>query len=83
MVGFQEFSTTMQPNNPSMRHSSQFAGAQSIGNNNKKKDIYLKARIMLQGLVQGLQPKSNPCQIIAEGTIQLKDMRGNREWGGH
>lgn len=67
----------------SMRHSSQFAGAQSIGNNNKKKDIYLKARIMLQGLVQGLQPKSKPCQIITKGTIELKDMRGNREWGGH
>lgn len=49
----------------------------------QQKDIYLKARIMLQGLVQGLQPKSKPCQIITKGTIELKDMRGNREWGGH
>lgn len=84
MVGFQDFSTTIQPNNPSMRHSSQFAGSQSTGEKKSKKfKKNLKARKMLQGLFQGLQPKSDPCQIITKGTIELKGMRIIREWAGH
>lgn len=84
MVGFQDFSTTIQPNNPSMRHSSQFAGSQSTGEKKSKKfKKNLKARKMLQGLFQGLQHKSDPCQIITKGTIELKGMRIIREWAGH
>lgn len=62
MVGFQDFSTTIQPNNPSMRHSSQFARSQSTGEKKLKK------------IKKKSESKKNVARIISRTPAQVRSM---------